>query len=84
MEYAWEKKARKEIGRSEMLNTKFGPRGKFRVIGIAVANDETGEAALLMRPPSGCVIGADFAKDIAVDASEFYLESVEAAFGQFV
>lgn len=84
MEYAWEKKARKEISRSELLNTKLGPRGKFRVIGIAVANDETGEAALLMLPPSGCVIGADFAKDIAFDASESYRESVEAAFGQFV
>lgn len=51
----------------------------YEVIGIAVANTNTGEAAFIMSyEPEGDVIESDYLSDIVGDAQMLYDESIEA------
>lgn len=78
MEYKWEKSAR-----AALLKGKGLPR-KFRIVGFAVANDDTGEAALLrVAEHDGSVTCADLWKDISGDAWKHYDTSLESVFSDF-
>lgn len=85
MKYDWEKKAKLLVqkimdgGLPESDYRVFGKHGKFEIFAVAVANNETGEAALMqILPLSRDVIGADIAQDILGDAGLQYAKAVEA------
>lgn len=81
MKYKWEKSARKRLETAEYLGAVFGPGGKFQITAIAVVNDETGEAALILLEPHRGIEGADFARDILGDAALQYEAAVRNIHG---
>lgn len=80
MTYEWESKITDEILAKvdDLIFTETG----LTVAGVAVANTETGEAALLPSPTGevSSVTEADYRKDILGDAHDQYSEAVDTVF----
>lgn len=69
MRYEWEDDAKSEV---------FAECGDYEVIGVAVANHETGEACFIdMSDMYGGVLRADLLKDVEGDVSYAYGDSLE-------
>ena len=82
MEYGWEKKARKALTKLGIALLGFGKREEFWIVGIAVENTETGEAALLRfdEAAPGEILVADISGDILGDAQKHYDLTLEIVF----
>jgi len=79
MKYDWEYEA------LDLLDADEEFPSHLRIIGVAVENTDTGEAALVSGdgPPTGCVIEADVWQDVLADVEAKYQSSREAAFSGF-
>ena len=78
MNYEWEQEARDGVmphiaDLNEML------KGRFQIWGVAIVNEETGEACYEpVNRPSGEVFCADAAKDVLGDAQAAYSDAMTA------
>ena len=80
MQYDWESKITDDL-LAEVENVLFETTG-LTLAGIAVANTDTGQAALVHSPTGegNSVIEADYRQDIMSDAETQYKKAVDLAF----
>jgi prefoldin subunit 5 len=84
MTYDWEQEAVKSV-LSEVRQANLELDERFEILGVAVANAETGEACFLpLVPVDGSIFLADCLKDIKGDVDNLYEKSVNEAFGMFL
>lgn len=79
MKYQWEKNAR-NLCANDIVEffSAFGNGGKFQIMSVAVANHETGEAALIkLDDYPNDVVGADMAQDVLGDAEQQYQKALK-------
>lgn len=80
MKHGWEKAAKKKLSGIVENFSAFGKDGELQIVGVAVVNHETGEAALIKLDSfSADIIGADMAQDILGDAQRQYSKALKAA-----
>lgn len=82
MQYDWEKYAKRGI-MPHIVDINDEIIGKYKIIGVAVANTETGEACFLpVHKPDGSVYTSDCYKDVLGDVENIYFTSVEMRQGK--